>query len=115
MRTSGILRYFLMTADVAMVVMQVPVNDMDRRRPAYRMRCILRRRKPKREVAALRRRVPCGSLGANFADTATELASEEVAKRHAIGVANRCRDFLHVVARRPQQMHGALDAQILEV
>ena len=61
------------------------------------------------------RDLPRGSLRANFAYTSTELASEEVAKRHAIGIANRRGDLLPVITGSPQQMHRTLDTQVLEV
>ena len=65
-----------------------------------------------RAVAILPRR---GSLRTNLAHAAAELASEEITKRHPIGVADQRGNLLDVIAGGPQEMHRAFDAQILEV
>ena len=46
---------------------------------------------------------------------AAQLASQQVAKGHTVGIADLCGDLVDALAAGSQQMHRTLDAQILEV
>jgi len=56
-----------------------------------------------------------GCVSSDFLDAVPEMAPQKSPESYAVGVSDARCDFFHTLVSRLQQMHGALDTQLLKI